>query len=82
MNRPLPPDPEQMNGTRSSWAGAAIEAFILRTRTDREDAMADLLCDLMHYCDRRDLLFHQELTRAYGYYFEETDGSKSTFPDH
>ena len=40
-----------MNANRAEWAGAAIETFRADTGTDQEDAVADLLADLMHFCD-------------------------------
>ena len=48
----LPPDPEGKNGDRAEWAGRAISAFQIQTGTDFDDALKDLLCDLMHWCDR------------------------------
>src|SRR5579863_5577143 len=50
--RVLPPDPEEMNDARSDWAAAAIDAFRDETGTDLEDAVSDLLADLMHWCGR------------------------------
>jgi hypothetical protein len=49
---PIPPDPENMNDMRASWANTAIEVFQSETGTDDCDALADLLVDLMHLCDR------------------------------
>lgn len=77
----LPPDPENQNDDRAEWAEAAIKAFIKVTRTDRGDALADLLCDLMHWADRNDEEatgneemqdFDQALARARMHYTEET----------
>lgn len=70
----LPPDPEGMNADRAQWADAAIEAFIAETGTEEEDALADLLGDLMHWCDRHDGAgsFDHALARARNYYQEET----------
>jgi hypothetical protein len=39
----LPPDPENMNGDRAEWAGAALRHFQCVTGTDYEDALGDLL---------------------------------------
>ena len=69
----LPPDPEGQNDDRALWAEAAIEAFEAETRTDREDALPDLLCELMHWCDRNGQDFDAMLSRARGCYGEETD---------
>lgn len=73
----LPPDPEMMNDKRAAWAWKAIEAFMDVTGTEPQDAVADLLCDLMHACDRfRDEPdiggFEEQLDRARGFYREET----------
>lgn len=73
----LPPDPEMMNDKRAAWAWKALEAFMDATGTDPHDAVADLLCDLMHVCDRfreePDVGdFEEQLDRARGYYREET----------
>ena len=68
----LPPDPENMNDERSAWAAVALEAFQDETRTDDEDAVADLLCDLRHWCDRNGMDFRIELARAMNHYREET----------
>ena len=40
--------------------------------SDYEAALTDLLCDLMHWCDRNDLDFDDQLSRARRYYDEET----------
>lgn len=71
-NKPIPPDPEGMNDERSEWAAAALVAFRKRTGTDQGDAVADLLADLMHYCDRHGMDFSHELARAEQHYGEET----------
>jgi hypothetical protein len=47
--RHLPPDPERVNGRRSLWAALAVRRFQRATCTDDGDAVADLLCDLMHF---------------------------------
>jgi hypothetical protein len=68
----LPPDPDNMNDQRSDWAGAAVAMFVQRTRTDQEDALSDLLGDLMHWADRHGFDFDNELDRARTYYGDET----------
>lgn len=73
----LPGDPDNMNLTRSTWAEAAVVTFMGCTRTDREDAIADLLTDLMHLCDRGDTSFENELARAKANYEIEI-GNEST----
>lgn len=71
-NRPIPPDPDGQNKDRSDWAEIALEKFMYVTRCDRYDAVADLLCDLRHWCDRNGMSFMEEFGRAMGHYKEET----------
>jgi hypothetical protein len=70
--RTLPPDREKMNHDRAAWAGAALRQFQCVTGADDEDALGDLLCDLIHWCDRNNYDFDLALTRAQGNYDEET----------
>ena len=79
MVRKLPPDPEQLNDDRARWAAAAIASFESMSRTDPEDALADLLADLMHWSDRHRTdrsrsgeTFAEALTRATAHYAAET----------
>ena len=69
---PLPPDPDGMNFDRASWADQAISAFRGATGTDREDALSDLLADLMHWADRAGYGFDEALDRARAHYEAET----------
>lgn len=69
-------DPEEMNDDRAKRAATAIRAFRKATRTDPEDALADLLCDLAHWCDREGISFDEELNRAMGHYPEEAPNGK------
>lgn len=68
----LPPDPEKMNAARASWAGKALTLFMGTTGTDKADALADLLGDLMHWADYNGADFGAELQRAATHYAEET----------
>lgn len=70
----LPPDPDGMNDSRAEWAWAALRAFMLATGTDMEDAMSDLLVDLMHWADRHNFDFELVLDQARRHYAEETAG--------
>lgn len=74
----LPPDPDGMNDTRAAWAATVLVEFQKATRTDREDALADLLTDLLHWCDRTGLDFDTELARGRGNYQEETAETRGT----
>jgi hypothetical protein len=69
---PLPPDIDGMNDDRAQWAKAALKAFIDQTGVDYEDALADLLADLMHLADREPFDFESDLDRAREHYAAET----------
>lgn len=67
-----PPDPEDMNPARADWANVALAAFRVKTGTDAEDALSDLLCDLMHWADYNGEDFEVQYARARGHYEDET----------
>jgi len=64
-------DPDGYNIDRVAWAAVALAAFQKATGTDDEDAVADLLCDLMHFCAGH-ADFARELRRACGNFEAET----------
>jgi hypothetical protein len=68
----LPPDPENMNEKRTGWADAALSMFMEETGTDEVDCVADLLANLMHWCDRNGQDFVDQLGRARDNYLCET----------
>ena len=68
----LPPDPDGMNIARIEWAGMALAAFQDVCRTDDEDALTDLLADLMHWADRNGGKFGRAMRLARQHYIEET----------
>jgi len=70
--RHLPPDPEKMNDNRAAWAQGALRHFQCTTGTDYDDALSDLLGDLMHWCDRNSADFGAALSRARMHYEAET----------
>lgn len=70
----LPPDPDGKNEDRAEWAEQALATFMKRTGTDREDALCDLLADLMHWADRNGGDFDSQLDRARMHYEAETTG--------
>lgn len=72
--RKPPPDPEGMNDKRAAWAGASLRTFIDQTGADEEDALGDLLGDLMHWSDRYNYDFDAALDRARFHYEAETGG--------
>jgi hypothetical protein len=77
-SRTLSPDPEGQNDARAQLAETAIGQFQICTGSDWDDALADLLADLMHLCDRAThedgtaLNFAEELERARQHYEAET----------
>jgi hypothetical protein len=74
-NTDLPPDPDGKNDERANWALNALNEFIRCTGPDEEDALCDLLCDLMHLADRREDHmpdFEAVLRRARYHYEAET----------
>jgi hypothetical protein len=80
MTASLPPDVDELNHKRAQWAKTAVQAFIAQTGVDYEDALGDLLCDLMHLSDREPFDFEAALDRARGHYAAETatiDSSKT-----
>lgn len=68
----LPPDPEEMNDARADWAATALQCFQEETGSEDDTALIDLLCDLMHWCDRNDGDFDQSLQLARMHYDAET----------
>ena len=52
QTRRLPTDPDMLNPNRARWAAAALAELRRLTGADEEDAVSDLLADLMHWCDR------------------------------
>lgn len=43
---------KMMNDARADWAEEALAAFIAVTNTDRDDAIGDLLINLLHLAQR------------------------------
>jgi len=66
MTNTLPPHPENMNDHRVKWAAAALRCFQRETGTDNEDALTDLLCDLMHWCDRNNCQLRSKIPHSSG----------------
>lgn len=76
-------DDEPTNDERASWAAVGLIAFGQRTGMvrshvgDKEDAflvVADLLCDIAHWCDRNGVNLPSALRLATSHYREETGG--------
>lgn len=70
------PDPDGQNEARASWAGRALEQFQFITGTDDCDAVKDLLCDLMHYCQQNNQDFNVALDAARHHHAAETTEEK------
>ena len=81
----LPPgDPdydesEEINERRSGWAEEAIVAFVEATGSDLEDAIADLIGDLGHFCDRHKMNMQAQVERGREFYDFETQGEGKAF---
>ena len=69
--RKLPPDPEELNNARAAWGAEALLHFTEVCKTDMEDALCDLLCDLRHWADRNGTDWQAELDRAMMHYNSE-----------
>jgi hypothetical protein len=59
------------NAKRAAWANAAVYLFEQLTGCDREDALGDLLGDLMHWARQNNFDFDLALSRAKGHFEEE-----------
>lgn len=71
------PQDGPMNPKRAGWAATALVAFAGATGSDLEDAVADLIADLGHFCDRHGLKMADEIARGremYGYETQEEGG--------
>jgi hypothetical protein len=71
-SRRVPPDPERMNDSRAAWAATALEMFMEETGAEECDALADLLTDLRHWCDRHGVDYAEQDARAEFHYEAET----------
>lgn len=68
----FPPDPDEYNQQRADYAMGALDAFAKITGAGPDEALPDLLANLMHWCNRNDQNFSDALEQARGYYHEET----------
>ena len=75
-----PPTPRKAgkNADRAMWAETALREFQEETGSDDEDMLADLLADLMHWCDREGVVWEEELRQGVEYYGEETTDPEAT----
>lgn len=63
--------PEPTNADRAERAESVILTYMAITGTDLEDALGDLLCDLMHWADAEDFWFDAAMERSRGHYQAE-----------
>lgn len=63
------------NLLRAYWAEQAITVFRALSGTDLEDALGDLLCDLMHWADAQGYDFALALARAEDHHEAEHEGA-------
>jgi hypothetical protein len=68
----MKPDPDGKNQQRAYWAWRAIDTFQSLTGSADEEALQDLLCDLMHFADFTVNNFEGALFRARFHYKCET----------
>lgn len=57
---------------RAAKVAAILEAHYDEPGTDPETAVADLLADVRHFCDARDIKYYPCDTRAFRNHLEET----------
>jgi hypothetical protein len=84
-----PPDPDyyddkakdkvDINQDRSGWAAEALVAFCNETGSDLEDAIADLIGDLGHFCDRHGMDLREQINRGRDFYLYETQNGGTQF---
>jgi hypothetical protein len=58
-------NPEPTNADRAEWAADALRHFQCTTGTDDEDALVDLLADLIHWADRQSFDFALDIARMH-----------------
>lgn len=62
------------NAASAEHAARTMLVYQQYTGSDKEDALCDLLADLMHWADEQGFDFEYELERAHGHYAEEIAG--------
>jgi hypothetical protein len=73
---------EPTNEQRAAWGAAAIEGspdaidYTEAGQLEPEYAVADLICDLHHFCDHNGLSWDDILERAQGHHRAETEGER------
>lgn len=68
------------NKDRVHWAARSLQKFMELTGCEREDALGDLLCDLMHWARQNGYDFDFALQRAYGHFEEELAEAGDSHP--
>lgn len=67
-----PSDTDGLNNEHTKAGRDVVDRYIKRTGVDKEDALCDLLCDLLHYADQYGYDFAHELRRACDHFEAET----------
>lgn len=69
----LPPDPEGLNNDRATWGGYAILMHAHLSNATKAEAPADLICNILHWCDRNRRDYEEVLMQGLSYYTRDTD---------
>jgi hypothetical protein len=78
----LPSDPEGKNDARAAAARKVLESFTREfgeREAGHEQNIADMVCDLAHFCDREAIDLKQIMECARAAYGEETDQTGPQF---
>jgi len=68
---------KEMNKERAGWARTALDLFAKTVNSsDQEEAVSDLLADLMHLCDEDEIESGEALARAKRNYEGEVEDAK------
>lgn len=65
-------DPDGMNERREHWGWELASRLMYRTGTDREDAVCDAICNLLHHAVALGQDPAEELARAVSHFNAET----------
>jgi hypothetical protein len=79
---PTPSIQTPTNALRAGWADDALDAFADIVKTDHEDRLPDLLCDMMHLAARDNVDFNVMLARARMNYEAEVQEEGGTIPEN
>ena len=66
-------EPPTNNDDRANWAKKALEAFVAETKSNDDEAICDLICDLCHLAARTKKDALDEVRRGLIMYADERD---------